>query len=172
MREVQAGNAAVWEQLLAELAGIIELYLRARFGSLDVLEDLVQEALIALHEARHTWNPSRAFRPWMFTVVRHRSIDLLRQRGSRLRTAESARREVTRHAGEDPEHLLRLLDGIRLLDALKPDHREAVTLTKYAGMTTAEAASWLGISETALKARLNRGLRAIRQHLDAEEIPA
>ena len=66
---------------------------------------------------------------------------------------------------------MRLIDGVRVLNMLSPDHREAVALTKYAGYTVPEAANWLGISESAVKARLHRGLLAIRKHLEAEELP-
>ena len=58
-----------------------------------------------------------------------------------------------------------------MLEGLAPDHREAVALTQYAGFTAAEAADWLNISESALKARLRRGLAAIRKMLDAEGLP-
>ena len=173
MRRAQQGDSACYERLLGELGSVIESYLRARFGALDALEDCVQECLIALHKARHTYNPRRAFRPWMFTVVRHRTIDLLRARSSRIQASSSqaTSNQAAEALADDPEHLLRLIDGVRVLESLKPDHREAVTLTKYAGMTTAEAASWLGVSESALKARLNRGLLAIRRQLDAEGLP-
>ena len=167
MVAAQGGDQASYERLLTELGGVVESYLRARFGAIDALEDCVQECLIALHRARHTYNPAQSFRPWMFTIVRHRAIDVLRKRTSHI--SATGQEAPAADGASDPERLLRLLDGVRVLEALKPDHREAVTLTKYAGMTTAEAASWLGISEGALKSRLNRGLLSIRRHLEAEE---
>lgn len=167
MARAQRGDRGVYETLLAELASVIEAYLRLRFGSIDMLEDCVQECLIAIHNARHTYNPGKAFRPWMFTIVRHRMIDLLRKRNCRIQTAAGSKNvelDLT-----DPEHIHRLIDGVRVLESLKPDYREAVTLTKYAGMTTLEASRWLGISESAIKARLRRGLSAIQRQLDTEE---
>lgn len=170
MAAAQAGDKTAYERLITELATVIENYLRARFGAINTLEDCVQECLIAIHRARHTYDPNHAFRPWMFTIVRHRTIDVLRKRSSHIATPPLP--QEVRDEASDPEHLLRLLDGVRVLEALKPDYREAVTLTKYAGMTTAEAAAWLGISESALKSRLNRGLLSIRRHLESEAGPA
>lgn len=167
MSHAQKGDRQAYESLLTELGSVIEAYLRLRFGSIDILEDCVQECLIALHKARHTYNPKRAFRPWMFTLVRHRMIDLLRKRDCRIKTiaiTEEEELDLT-----DPEHIYRLIDGVRVLESLKPDYREAVALTKYAGMTTLEAANWLGISESAIKARLRRGLVAIHRQLEIEE---
>ena len=59
----------------------------------------------------------------------------------------------------------------RILERLSPDHREMITLAKYGGYTTAEAATWLGITESAAKARLQRALVAIRKALDNEGLP-
>lgn len=169
MRQAQRGDGACYERLLRETGAVIDLYLRARFGDIDVLEDCVQECLLAMHLARHTYDPRRAFRPWMFTIVRHRTIDVLRQRRSRLQVAERLNHEPRPSIEHD---LLRRVLGIRVLERLAPDHREAVVLTKYAGYTTAEAAAWIGISEAALKTRLHRGLLAIRRQLEEETLPA
>lgn len=167
MARAQQGDRQAYETLLIELGGVIEAYLKLRFGAIDMLEDCVQECLITIHKARHTYDPEREFRPWLFTLVRHRMIDLLRERNSRISTTEELNEDNLNLT--DPEHIHRLIDGVRVLESLKPDHREAVALTKYAGMTTLEAASWLGVSESAIKARLRRGLSAIQRQLELEE---
>ena len=133
MSRAQQGDKQAYESLLTELASVIEAYLRLRFGSIDMLEDCVQECLIAIHKARHTYNPRREFRPWMFTLVRHRMIDLLRKRSCRVQTTEDFNDNELDLT--DPDHIHRLIDGVRILESLQPDYREAVTLTKYAGMT-------------------------------------
>ena len=167
MARAQQGDRQAYESLLAELAGVIEAYLRLRFGNIDMLEDCVQECLLAIHKARDTYDPGREFRPWLFTLVRHRMIDLLRERSCRIQTTERLNGDELDLT--DPEHIQRLIDGVRVLESLQPDYREAVALTKYAGMTTHEAANWLGVSESAIKARLRRGLLAIHRQLELEE---
>ena len=165
-----AGDQAVYGQLLAELGHAIDTYVRVRFGPIDALEDCVQECLIAVHAARHTYDPRRPFRPWLFTVVRHRTIDLLRQRQTWLAMLDAYGHEAARD--REPDRLVRRIDGVRILEQLSPDHREMITLSKYGGYTTAEAAHYLGISEPAAKARLLRALAAIRRLLDDEGLPA
>ena len=161
------GDQGAYTRLLSELGTAIETYIRVRFGALDCLEDCVQECLLAVHRARHTYDSTRAFRPWLFTLVRHRTIDVLR----RVRDAAGRSGADAPDVGSDPRELQRRLDGVKVLEGLTPDHREAIALTQYAGYTTAEAAAWLGISESALKARLRRGLLAIRKVLEAEGLP-
>ena len=162
-----SGDQSAYTHLLGELGAAIETYIRVRFGALDCLEDCVQECLLTVHRARHTYDPSRAFRPWLFTLVRHRTIDVLR----RARDVAGRSHTDAPDVSNDPRELQRRLDGVKILESLAPDHREAIALTQYAGYTTAEAAAWLGISEAALKARLRRGLLAIRKVLEAEGLP-
>ncbi len=77
MVNAQAGNESDYRQLLKELAIVIQKFLRSRFGDHHFIEDWVQEALIAVHQARHTYDPQRPFRPWLFAIVRHKAIDNL-----------------------------------------------------------------------------------------------
>jgi RNA polymerase sigma-70 factor (ECF subfamily) len=166
MSYAQQGDRLAYNNLMSELGNVIEAYLRLRFGSIEILEDCVQECLVSIHKARHTYNPDKAFRPWMFTIIRHRMIDLLRQR-RRWMEMHIALNE--KESESMPDHVQQLIDGIRILQLLNPDYREAITLTKYFGMTTVEAADWLGVSESAIKARLRRGLNAIHKQLEIED---
>lgn len=166
MAQAQRGDPLAYEQLLRELGRAIEAYLRVRFGRIDLIEDCVQESLLCIHQARHTYDPRRPFRPWMLTLVRHKTIDLLRRRQNWVDVRQAATAAV--QGADDPQRLARLIDGIRILDQLDPDHREVITLAKYAGYTTAEAAQWLGISESAVKARLHRALRSVARYLEGE----
>ena len=74
MVNAQSGNESDYRQLLKELAIVIHKFLRRRFGNHHFIEDCVQEALIAVHQARHTYDPQRPFRPWLFAIVRHKAV--------------------------------------------------------------------------------------------------
>lgn len=169
MARAQQGERAVYAELLRELGRAIEAYVRVRFGAFETLEDCVQECLMAVHAARHTYDPARPFRPWLFTIVRHRTIDVLRQQATWRAERWQEGEEEAVEAGS--EHVQRRLDGVKLLARLSPDHREMIALAKFGGYTTAEAAASLGISESAAKARLHRALEALRTILTREELP-
>jgi len=162
----QQGDRAAYERLLGELASVIEAYVCARFGRSEMLEDLVQECLLALHRARASYDPRRPFRPWMFTVVHHRVIDLLRRMETPLAPLTSAQVEM---AGAGCDDIEARLDGLKILQGIGIDQRDAIVLVKYAGYTNGEAADQLGISESALKARLRRGLKSVARLLRQEE---
>ena len=84
MASAQSGDEASYRQLLAEVSGVVNRYVVARFGHQDFVEDCVQEVLLAIHGARHTYDARRPFRPWLFAIVRHKVVDTLRQLGYRV----------------------------------------------------------------------------------------
>jgi len=165
MGNAQGGDRGAYEQLLSELGNAIEAYVRSRFGTLEALEDCVQESLLTLHRARHTYDPRKPFRPWLFTLVRHRCIDVLR-------------RTPAVRGGHDPEQLSApntdvsyALDSATLLRRLAPKEREAVQLTKLEGYSMAEAGQRCGVSEGAMKVRVHRALRSLKKLLEREGLP-
>lgn len=171
MAAANGGDKRAYQRLLTELGDVVEAYVRMRFGDLRFLEDCVQECLLAVHNARHTYDERRPFRPWMFTIVRHRTIDMLRksrranETESRARDAQAVESQTT----PTRERLHAVIDGVRMLEKIAPEHRDAVALTQYAGYTVPEAAREFGISESACKARLRRALQAIQKELEAED---
>lgn len=171
MAGAQAGDESEYRQLLEELAGAITYFLRSRFGNHHFVEDCVQEALIAVHQARHTYDPKRPFRPWLFAIVRNRAIDFLRQQRTREKAHDRFHREQDILSQPDRQDLARdeLAEG-RLLEMLSSQHREVLVLTKIVGFSVAETADQLGISEGAVKVRVYRAIRKLRQLLDKDPV--
>jgi len=166
MGRALAGDADAYRRLLEEIAPVMEQYLRRRFGASDFVEDCVQECLLSIHRARASYDPRRPFRPWMFAIVRHKAIDLLRSRGTR-------RRHEAPEAGSEPAapaaDPTAALEAAQVLGALDAKYRDALVLTKLQGHSLAEAAERLGVSVTALKSRVHRGIREARRLLAREE---
>ena len=161
MSIAQQGDELIYAQLLRELATAIHAYLRARFGDLSLLDDCVQESLLAIHQARHTYDATRPFRPWLFTIVKHKTIDTLKKQRT-LTVAESQGCSDPTGDGDAAD------EAGELLAILPADHREAVLMTKYWGFSVRESATRLGVSESVVKVRVHRGLRKIRLMLEAE----
>ena len=161
------GDKVAYAQLLSELTDALTGYLHKQFGQFELVEDCVQECLLAVHRARHTYDPQRAFRPWFFTIARHKTIDVLRQ-SNRHTNIDGPLEEDVDDVSTDSFN--RLLDGAKMMLRLSADHREVLVMTKYFGLTTLEVAESLGISESAVKARLRRGLKKIQEVWDAESI--
>ncbi len=164
MERALQGDEESYRQLLSALGKVIENYLRKRFGSLEFLEDMVQESLMAIHQARHTYIAGRPFSPWMFSIVRYKAIDMLRKRDGRQRLNNLLRTEQV-EPGEKATGAEALLEGEQLFEGLKAKSRQALILTKVIGLSIREAADKLGVSEVAMKVRVHRALQELRIQL-------
>jgi RNA polymerase sigma-70 factor (ECF subfamily) len=171
MVNAQAGDESDYRQLLKELASVIQRFLRSRFGDHHFIEDCVQEALIAVHQARHTYDPQRPFRPWLFAIVRHKAIDTLRKQRTREKVVDryKSEQDILLQAGHQSSSEVELSEG-RLLASLSTQHREVLVLTKVIGYSIAETAEKLGISESAVKVRVHRAIRRLQQSLARDEL--
>jgi RNA polymerase sigma-70 factor (ECF subfamily) len=167
MCRANAGDRHAYERLLAEIGDVMERYLRRRFGDSDLVEECVQECLLSIHRARASYQPSRPFRSWMFTIVRHKTIDLLRRRGTRQRHETAAPRgEEVAAPAVDPGAALQAAEA---LAAIRPEYRDALILTKLEGHSLGDAAKLAGVSITAMKSRVHRGIREVQSLLEREE---
>lgn len=175
MISAQNGNEDSYRQLLQELGDAIAHYLQSRFGHFDALEDCVQESLIAVHKARNTYESHRLFRPWLFAIVRHKTIDLLRKKDTyqkKVATLEKDelefKKEYSSRIADADLSIEAGIDCNQILSALSDKHREAIVLTKLQGLSIREAAEQINISESAMKVRVHRALDASRQLLESE----
>lgn len=160
MVAAQQGDERAYARLLHELQDAIRAYLTARFGHSSLLDDCVQDCLLAVHRARHTYDAKRKFRPWLFAIVRNKMIDHLRKaRPSQEVTADMRSYEPDLSAGRD---------GERLLGQLSSSLREALLLTRFVGLSTRECAVKLGVSESVVKVRVHRGIRKLRALWETE----
>lgn len=154
--------------LLAEVADVIAAYLESRFGHTDFVEDCVQESLMSLHKARHTYDPTRSFRAWMFAIVRHRAIDMLRRRDTYRGVVAADDGNLA--LAESSVDVAGSAMAAQYFQALPASDRQALTLTKVVGFSMAEAATRLGISEGAMKTRVHRAIRRFKRVIDAEQV--
>lgn len=170
MVRAQGGDADSYRRLLTEIGGVIEAYLKRRFGHREWVADCVQESLLAMHRARHTYDPGRRLWPWMVTIVKHKAVDMLRRDAVRARTeVGSADAPGSCATGSGLEHDS-ALDAARLLGLLKPEYRQALILTKLEGRSIDEAAVTMGISPSAMKTRVHRAIRLVQRMLESEPI--
>jgi RNA polymerase sigma-70 factor (ECF subfamily) len=167
MRRANGGDEEAYRKLLGELGGAMEAFIRSRFGPGDFVEDCVQECLLAVHRARASYDPKRRFRPWLFAIVRHKTIDLLRRRGTRSRFEAPEAAGLDEPAPTAPAD--DALAATQFLAALAPVYRDALVLTKLQGRTLEEAARARGVSTTAMKSRVHRAIRQVRRLLEQEE---
>jgi len=169
LASAQKGDGTAYEALLTEITPAIKSYLLVCFGQFEHIDDCVQESLLAIHQGRHTYDSQRPFRPWMFAIIRHRTIDLLRKSSPKLSPKEGTSVVPISDEIEAQNVDWNLyIDGSRLLKGLSNTLREPLILTKIHGLSTRECASQLGVSENVVKVRVHRGIRQLRLLWEAD----
>jgi RNA polymerase sigma-70 factor (ECF subfamily) len=133
---------------------------------------VVQNVLLSIHRARHTYRPERPFGPWLWTIARNASTDALRTRSLRLRREQSMDRLVgSAEPRVEIEPSLPLSPVLRrALAELPPNQRQAVELLHLQQFSVAEAAARAGVTRGALKVRAHRGYKALRVALKDEDL--
>ncbi len=156
------GDEAAYREFLSALVLRLRAYLRRRLTRApDEVEDLLQEILLAVHNQRHTYDPTQPLGAWLYAIAKYKLIDCLRRR---------ARREWLHAPLDDESALLATVDGeasearrdlAQLLATLPPRHRLPIEYVKLRGLSVAEAARRLNMSESAVKVGVHRGLKAL-----------
>ena len=165
------GDGAAYHALLKRLTGHLRAYYRHRFARIGhgptEAEDLLQEVLIALHTNRHTYDRSQPFTPWIHAIARYKFLDYLRRTKSSLKdTPIASAEELT--AKSDIAAVESGLDLQRLMSKISAKAREVIQCVKLEGLSVSEAARRCGMSESAVKVAVHRGLKALALQIRKE----
>jgi len=167
MRLTQGGDQTAYASLLVLLTSVTRQFARRRLGAVPWIDDVVQETLLAVHGARHTYDSARPFAPWFYAIASNRLIDVLRRE----------RRVASREISSDVETDLASAPAVSDRDdidveaihaavaALPARQRQVIEGLKFQDRSVREMAGRLSMSESAVKVTAHRGYRALRRLL-------
>jgi RNA polymerase sigma-70 factor (ECF subfamily) len=156
-------------------------------GSAADAEDAAQEAFVKAYLALDRFAAGSPFRPWLLAIVGNEARNRVRSRSRRESLAERAVAAVrggvarstvdaeARSAAASPSPEIEVISGethaeVRAaLATLGEDERRVVACRYLLGLSEQETAAVLGIPAGTAKSRLHRGLRRMREALDALE---
>ncbi len=156
------GDKAAYRHFLAELTRLLRIRLRAKLRRRDDdLEDLLQEVLIAVHNGLDTFRPDVPLTAWISAIVRYKVADYHRARFRWDALHEPLDDEASLFVEPDSEAADARRDVQQLLATLPKGQRVPIEHTRLLGMSVAETASATGLSESAVKVGVHRGLKAL-----------
>ena len=156
------GDAASYHTFLQDLTGHLRALLRKRLQYLPYdIEDIVQEILLAVHNGRHTWRPDDPLTAWINAIARYKLADHLRARSRREALQDPLDDEAEIFAASDTEPADARRDVHKLLDQLPDRQRLPIVHVKLRGLSVEETSRLTGLSESAVKVGVHRGLRAL-----------
>ena len=175
VRRVRDGQKALFEILMRRHNQRVYRAARAVVKDEAEVEDVMQQAYISAYQHLDRFEGRARFSTWMTRIAINEAYARLRKR-HRTEPApwedEHAMAEEPEAAGPTPEQIAArqeihaLLE--RAVDTLSIPNRTVFVLRSVEGLSTAETAECLKISEEAVKTRLHRANEALRLWLEAQ----
>jgi RNA polymerase sigma-70 factor (ECF subfamily) len=153
--------------LLSEVFPYVRNIVTGRLSNPEWAEDIAQDVLLSIHKSLHTYDPARAFMPWLMAIVNFRRTDYLRAHYAGRRNVHTGlddpafeRAHVTNapHAGE-------LKDIEAALGKLPARQRRLFELVRIEGYSMEEAAGIMKMSISAVKVSIHRTLKKLQSEV-------
>lgn len=150
-------------EVVQPLIPALRRYARALLRDRDDADDLVQDVLeraVARWHLRQGASP----RPWLFTILHNRAIDLLRLQARRAAPLELDAVPAERLAvPASQEATVEQADILTLIERLPEEHRSVLLLIGVEELSYAEAATVLGVAQGTIMSRLSRARERLRR---------
>lgn len=175
IERIRAGKTALYETLMRRYNQRLYRIARVILRNPEEAEDVVQEAYVRAYTHLDQFAGAAKFSTWLTKIAIHEALARLHKR-SRMGEADSTKdteksggMESLKSTIHDPEEqtfekqVLELLEAA--VEALPDNLRSVFLMREIEEMSTAETAECLGLSEAAVKIRLHRARKVLRQDL-------
>jgi RNA polymerase sigma-70 factor (ECF subfamily) len=174
-----AGDANAFRSLYAETSSHLFALLLRMLRRRDWAEEALQDSLLKVWRKSETYDPAKGSpATWLFTIARHRALDLLRQkRPEDSLTMEGDDEDSSLEmdiVDEDENPEARAIEGEgmgrleRCMKGLLEPERKSVMLAYYEGYTHPELATAMAAPLGTVKSWVRRGLTKLRSCLEAQ----
>lgn len=141
-------------------------------GDRHEAEDVAQEAYLRVHRSLRAFRGEASFETWLHRIVANAAFQQLRRRGRFGDLVEEPERIIQLDPGPSAEDVPARDEIQRALAALPATQRAVVVLRDMYGFSAREVARQLGTTEGAVKVRLHRARRNLRNLIyGASETP-
>ena len=163
------GDQKAYAALLEATTRLLRPYLAKRLSQAHEVEDVMQEILLSVHKARHTYDGQRPYKPWVYAIARFRLNDYLRAHyGDQLRHAadlDAAENIAAQHVTESDFTYESIKEEIERLPGKQP---VILRLLHQEGHTAKEVAIKMNMRESAVKVAAHRAYKTLRGKLADE----
>lgn len=173
LAKVRAGDPAAFEWLFTTFAAPLATFVFRYVESQDDAQEIVQDLFFTLWRDRERLTVMGGIRDYLYAAARNRARDWLKHRRVVHRWQERAVREIDLAYTDEAldRQLIRAEERAAIERALAelPERRRAIcTLRWTSGLSYAEIAQRLGISEKTVETQLNRAIRELRDRLRSD----
>jgi len=163
-REAPAEADLTFEELYRSSRDDLYAYLAGMLRDRSAAEEVTASVFERAYRKRRHFDPERgAARAWLFGIARNAALDELRHRRRRAQLTVDPADLESETADAHAEHGTRRVTVAAAVAELAPRDRELVALKYFAGLSNAEIAAVLGISESNAGTKLHRVLTELRK---------
>ena len=182
------GDSRAFSQLFQlhhhRLAVSVYYRMSPELRALNEVDDILQEVFLnaARSMDQFTYRSPGSFMGWLLRIADHVIVDSARHQHRQKRHAQEMLpfRSASSPAGPEPvdsntpSRLMALEEAfqslLKRLDALPPDYRQVILLSKFERLTTLEVAAQMGKSRETVALLLHRAVKRFRE-LESERHP-
>ena len=179
MRRFQAGDGDAFDDLFDRYSAHLINFAFRSLRSKEEAEDCTQETLLRVHGAKDRYDPSRPFRPWLYSIASRLVSNRLRHKkrhpilsffmGGEDDVESPLPIDPPDHPRDRPEQTAeksRLVETVRSSLAKLPDNqRTAVLLARFEEMSYEDIAHVLDVSVPSVKSLLFRARQTLKNDL-------
>lgn len=162
-----SGDKNAYAELLRESSRFLRPFLAKRLASASEVDDVLQETLISIHKARHTYDGNRPYKPWAYAISTFRLQDYFRAHYA----------DQLHHAVDLSEMENNLQDPVTKSDftyesisgevqKLPVKQADILRMLHQEGYTAKEVAEKIGMTESAVKVSAHRAYKVLRKKLE------
>jgi RNA polymerase sigma-70 factor (ECF subfamily) len=158
---------AAFEELYRRSRDDVYAYAAGLLRDRSAAEEVTAQAFERAYRKRRSWNPKRgSHRAWLFGIARNAALDELRRRRRQAELVADPEDELAARPEDGGEVSIRRTALRDAVAELAPRERELVALKFFAGLTNAEIAGVIGVSETNAGTKLHRVIEKLRRACD------
>ncbi len=170
-RRIRTGDLDAFEALFRHLQPMLTRIAYSLADTPAEADDAVQETFVRLWEGRARLDPAQSVRAYLARSVRNRLLNVARDARTRRDLLDAHAPALAPSPSDRPDdlaHGVSLADHLRASLADLPERqRMALTLTRFEGLSHAEAADAMACSARTVNNHIVRGLRTLRRRLQA-----
>lgn len=166
--QAQAGDEASYRELLLKISEKMRPFLYKHIFNKDMVEDVLQETLVGIHKALHTYNSKQSFLSWSFAICRYKLIDYIRKY-QKISDNEISNDEYLVTFADDSANSYneQLDEDLQIaIDSLPEKQRQVVVMLKVKEYSVKEVAQELKISAGNVKVIAHRAYKALKKKLE------
>ncbi|MBK8175890.1 MAG: sigma-70 family RNA polymerase sigma factor [Rhodospirillales bacterium] len=133
----------------------------------DLVDDLVQDAVVRALAAQRQFQPGTNFKAWMFTILRNQNISMFRRQRVQPTSYEDVVYDIPQAASQVDALVMADLDAA--VQKLSPLRREALLLIVIHGLSYEDAAVVCGCAVGTIKSRVARARAELQSSVLGEE---